>query len=361
MTAYYNEIDPFAAQWLRNLIAAGHIAPGEVDERDIRTVSADDLVGFDQCHWFAGIAGWSLALRLAGVPDDAKVWTGSCPCQPFSSAGKRVGFADERHLWPVWFRLIAAQRPPLVLGEQSDKALAWLDLVFDDLEGAGYSCRAADLSAAGAGAPHIRQRLYFVGYSAGSRCEGTEDARADRSDARDGGRRLQPERTGAAIELVNANGARLEGWSERRDGGDERASRETGLDSELADARIERREASGVLLLAGGSLKAGAQAAGCGEAGDMDDSDRISAGRDGGAIPRAEAEAGRSLRSLAHRPWDDCEAIPCRDGFSRLTKPGLHPLAARLPGDVGILRAAGNAIVPQVAAAFIAAAMECRP
>ena len=62
MTAYYNEIDPFAAQWLRNLINAGHIAPGIVDERSIEDVYPSDLRGFTQCHFFAGIGVWSHAL-----------------------------------------------------------------------------------------------------------------------------------------------------------------------------------------------------------------------------------------------------------------------------------------------------------
>lgn len=68
MTAYYNEIDPYAAQWLRNLIAAGHIAPGEVDTRSILDVSPDDLADFTQCHFFAGVGVWSFALRRGGGP-----------------------------------------------------------------------------------------------------------------------------------------------------------------------------------------------------------------------------------------------------------------------------------------------------
>jgi DNA (cytosine-5)-methyltransferase 1 len=162
--AYYNEFDPEAAQWLRDLIKAGLIAPGDVDERDIRDVCATDLVGYRQCHFFAGIGGWSLALRLAGWPDDRPVWTGSCPCQPFSAAGKGEGFADERHLWPAFFHLIEECRPVTLFGEQvaSKDGLTWLDLVHADLEGTGYTVGATDLCAAGIGAPHIRQRIWFV-------------------------------------------------------------------------------------------------------------------------------------------------------------------------------------------------------
>lgn len=164
MAAYYNEFDPYAAQWLRNLIKAGHIPAGDVDDRSITDVASDDLAGYSQCHFFAGIGIWAHALRLAGWDDGRAVWTGSCPCQPFSGAGKRAGFADDRHLWPSWLRLIQERRPGVVLGEQvaSPDALSWLDTVFDGLEGEGYACGAADLPACGVGAPNIRQRLFWV-------------------------------------------------------------------------------------------------------------------------------------------------------------------------------------------------------
>lgn len=196
MTAYYNEIDPFAAQWLRELINAGAIAPGDVDERSIADVDPDDLAGFCQCHFFAGIGVWSYALRLAGWPDDRPVWTGSCPCQPFSSAGKIAGFADERHLWPEFFRLIRECRPATIFGEQvaSKAGLAWLDLVQADLECAGYACGALDTCAAGVGAPHIwpagraesanGSQLCRMGHAGGAGLEGHArygDAKAGRA------------------------------------------------------------------------------------------------------------------------------------------------------------------------------------
>lgn len=170
MKAYYNENDSFPAQWLRNLIDAGHLPAGDVDERSIADLEPQDCMPIS--HFFAGIGGWPLALRLAGWPDDRPVWTGSCPCQPFSVAGKRGGTDDSRHLWPEWFRLIRECRPPVIFGEQvaSRGALAWLDIVQSQLESCGYAVGAISIPACGFGAPHIRQRLYFVADRYGSRC-----------------------------------------------------------------------------------------------------------------------------------------------------------------------------------------------
>ncbi|WP_075686464.1 DNA cytosine methyltransferase, partial [Serratia marcescens] len=172
--AYYNEIDPYAAQWLRNLIAAGHIAPGDVDERSIEDVKPDDLRNYTQCHFFAGIGVWSYALRNAGWPDDKPVWTGSCPCQPFSAAGKGSGFDDERHLWPHFHWLISERRPQHVFGEQvaSGNANAWFDLVQADLEAMDYAFGLVPFPSAGVGAPHIRDRAYWVAHANNTGLEG---------------------------------------------------------------------------------------------------------------------------------------------------------------------------------------------
>lgn len=165
-SVYYNENDPFAAQWLRNLMQAGHIPQGEVDERSIVDVRGDDLRGFTQCHFFAGIGGWAYALDLAGW-GDRPVWTGSCPCQPFSAAGERRKQSDERHLWPYWRGLIKQSKAPVIFGEQVDDAIAagWLDEVGSALEEEAYSFASAVLPIYSIGEKANRFRIYFVAHS----------------------------------------------------------------------------------------------------------------------------------------------------------------------------------------------------
>ena len=167
MSVYYNENDPACAAWLRELIKAGELPRGDVDERSIEDVAPNEIDEYEQCHFFAGIGGWPLALQWAGW--SGPVWTGSCPCQPFSAAGARRGTDDPRHLWPVWRWLIDQCRPPTVFGEQvaSKAGREWLAGVFTDLEAMAYAAAGADLCAAGVGAPHIRQRLWWVGHSSG--------------------------------------------------------------------------------------------------------------------------------------------------------------------------------------------------
>lgn len=353
--AYYNENDPYAAQWLKNLIARGLIAPGDVDDRSITEVHPDDLRGYQQCHFFAGIAGWSLALRLAGWPDNRPVWSGSAPCQPFSAAGQQRGFADERHLWPAFFRLISECRPATVIGEQvaSGGGLAWLDHVFADLEDADYAVAAADLCAAGIGAPHIRQRLYWVAHAHGG------DASPEGLQ-RGGKHRQQPQDRGAGdLWLADADDAqrrtihrphRPDGC-DRTNQGREETQRQPGTCREV--------HSMGEPVCSGLAQRLGL--------------DGIP-GQPCGTDPRETLE-----RTGGHLDaWNDIEWIECGDGKARPTQPGIFPLVARLSTgmvrgrhngvpDVPIdanrsaearmmrLRGYGNAIVPQLAALFIQA------
>jgi DNA (cytosine-5)-methyltransferase 1 len=161
---YYNEIDKNACAILRELIRSNVISEGEVDDRSIADVESGDLSGYKQCHFFAGVGLWSVAARMAGWMDDRELWTGSCPCQPFSTAGTKVGVNDARHLWSHFLRVIRARRPFVVVGEQvaGEAGYGWFDRVRFDLEGEDYASRCVDIPACAIDAPHQRSRLYWV-------------------------------------------------------------------------------------------------------------------------------------------------------------------------------------------------------
>lgn len=325
-TAYYNEIDPFAAAWLQNLIDAGCVSPGVVDTRSIEEVTANDLKGFTQCHFFAGIGVWSYALRCAGWPDSRPVWTGSCPCQPFSQSGKRLGFSDPRHLWPTWFYLVSQCRPDVIFGEQvaSKDGLTWFDAVQFDLEKAEYAVAVVDLCAAGFGAPQMRQRLFWVA-DANSQCLETpvECGQGGRIELADGGDLIRVDY--AECERRNAGRNRDHtGYVRQQSDAISEAGRLAYTGSDGRKRRLPGREDSQREVVNG--------SAGCGDT-------------DNNACP-------------VNGYWRDADWLFCRDGKWRPVKPGLKPLVNGTPGRVGQLRAYGNAIIAPVAEAFIRAYME---
>ena len=327
MTAYYNEIEPFAAQWLRNLIDAGHIAQGVVDTRSIEEVTANDLKGFTQCHFFAGIGVWSYALRRAGWPDDRPVWTGSCPCQPFSACGKRQGFDDPRHHWPSWAHLIKECHPDVIFGEQvaSKDGLAWLDVVQADLENADYAFAGFDLCAAGFGAPHIRQRLFWVADSDSEFMETPiECGQGGRIELADSGSLIGVDY--AKCERRNAGWHRdYSGYVRQQSGAISETGRLADTNSDGREGRLSGREGSQREVING---SAGCNGAACGT-------------------------------NAVNGFWGSADWLFCRDGKWRPVKPGISPLVDGVAGRVGQLRAYGNAIVAPVAEAFIAAYLDC--
>lgn len=339
---YYNEFDPYAAQWLRNLIDAGQIPAGYVDTRSIVDVQPSDLIGYTQCHFFAGIGGWSLAARLAGWPDNRELWTGSAPCQPFSVAGQGKAQDDDRHLWPHFARIIGSRRPAVVMGEQVAAAVGkdWLDGVFDDMEGIGYACGAVVVPACAVDAPHRRDRLWFVAH------------------AEHGGRESRP---GTAVPsgestLANAhcvvsgqgcedNGRGVQGSEPQSWAG---LSRGCGSGGDVAHAHGNGRK----------SGDDSAQAAGHGRA--AQPSSGIAGWGRSGWITGHDGKARRvpqsGVRLLAHGLFGRMAIV--RPGFEGRAE---NPEAVHWYNRKGALKAFGNAIVPQVAAEVIGAYMDCYP
>jgi DNA (cytosine-5)-methyltransferase 1 len=347
---YYNENDRFAADWLQNLIAEGLIPDGKVDRRSIKEVGAADVREFAQCHFFAGIGGWSLALQLAGWSPDRPVWTGSCPCQPFSQAGKQKAQADERHLWPEMFRLIRECQPYTVFGEQVASAIGhgWLDGISDNLEEQNYAVGSAVLVALSVGAPHKRSRLFWVANSASKR--GAQHV--DDSGKREAGREDHTADCCGPSGVADSSG-------ERKDG--------------LGDIEVEKSAGVGRNQSATGS-----------------DVDAVGDASVSGLERRITSE-----RQDQRSSWSPSVVVACLDEKSRRVGCSVQPLAHGIPARktdlrmgclvaklaelgfdsraaskilresrsnrIGRLRGYGNAIVPQVAAEFVIAFMECKP
>lgn len=345
---YYNEWDSKAAAWLRELIRCGHLPDGEVDERSIADVDPGDLAGFRACHFFAGIGGWPYALRLAGWPDDRPVWTGSCPCPPFSAAGKghecpscgskralshpfiTAGWVcldcehewrgDTRHLAPELIRLIGQCRPPVVFGEQVASAAGrvWLASLRAVLERVGYATGAADLCSAGFRGAHIRQRLYFGAV----RLADAEGDRGERESERFRSKAFEPEPRWAwqSSRLVGCERPQNCGGLAHADGG-----------HTCEAGSVQRGREHGCQPQDGGAL------------------------RSGGGGPRADVGRSASGPRAPLYGWHDADWLRCRDGKWRPVEPGAFPLADEIPARVVRLRGYGNAIDPEVAAAFIEA------
>lgn len=393
---YYNEFDHSAAEWLRELIADGSIPPGDVDERSITDVTATDLLGYTQCHFFAGIGGWSLALRLAGWPDNRPVWTGSCPCQCFSTAGKQRGFADERDLWPVFADLIRQCRPECVFGEQVENAIrhGWLDRVYADMEREGYAVGAHVLGAHSVGAPHRRYRLYWGAVSVADNASEQYERSGEPGENRSSKLANGYGNGGMADGANDGRNERMQGAEGSVGQGECRGLRESAGKSD--DGGVDDTEGIGRRICDAANVGAAdrevnaladASGRGCGVANGNGERQQercisISMAPD----EQRESEAiGAELRSLSGLPpWSNSRFIYCRDGKVRripaeslllrmadglsgdvdgigvagISEVGGFPLTTKKEGRAMLLKGYGNAIVPEVASEFIGAFME---
>ena len=326
------------------------------------------MSGYIQVHLFCGIGGWPLALKMVGWPEDMPVWTGSCPCQPFSQAGDRRGEEDERHLWPIMRELLTLWYPPVCFGEQVASSLGreWLARVRADLEAMDYAVGAADLCAAGASAPHIRQRLFWVAdaESGRRREQRGEDHARDGGHAHGGskargvehpdsigrrGTRVQNRRQGETSG-AGQTGLAIGGLGNSQSIGRSPAEGHQHKDQE--GPTDQRPEGLGELPLRSDGSSGTGSIGGLGNA-DDEGSQRRSIGRDSGSQQPA-------WKTSLGCPWDHFDVVECKDDKLRRIECGTFPLVDGFPGRVGLLRGYGNAINPYVAAQFIQAYAEAK-
>lgn len=335
MTAYYNEIEPYPCAVLRERIADGSLPDGRVDERDIRNVKPDDLNGFTHCHWFAGIGGFALAQRLAEWPDDLELWTGGFPCQDISTAGKGAGIAKgaRSSLWWEWYRLIASRRPRVVIAENVPALRTrGYDSVADALEGISYTVRTVVVGAEHVRAPQKRHRVWIVAdRDGGHGLDASDEVRAGRNSVDHGGVAELADGTSHGCERTKENAPRARGW----------------------------RAAESIVC--GESDPYGVDhAIGAGLAGHGTDS--AACGRDGACGPVAAASVRWPARpGEPQHDWEAPRLLELRVGSAT---DGLSAELVRAERDnyrriawanKRALKCAGNAIVPQVAAAIMRA------
>jgi DNA (cytosine-5)-methyltransferase 1 len=334
----------------------------------IRDSSVDDAPIWDDARTFDGSA-WRGAVDIV---------IGGPPCQPISVAGRRRGHADDRWLWPATLDIVEQCRPPLVFFENPTGIIRLgLDGIIQDLSAMGYHVAARIVTAAEVGAPHLRERIFILGYrdggvgqadATGTRRAWGQDAGTSSGDASADGRRgEQPQRDGGDVALPNG-GEREEG--QRRAPGQaqggrprHRPARPGGV---LADAGSV---GSGVQLTRRGA-QGGAAAGWAGAGMGMADTDRES-GRGQSDAPERETErratTDRSGATVlppfppARNDWDGWGAVlarwpelaPALPAEPRVRKLA-HGLGSKLDQSeltrAQQLRILGNGVVPIQAA-----------
>jgi DNA (cytosine-5)-methyltransferase 1 len=274
-------------------------------------------------------------INWSEVPN-VDIITGGYPCQPFSTAGKRKGKEDPRHLWPYVLDAIRTIRPRYALMEnvRGHLTLGFGD-VLADLAGCGYSAEWQIISAASVGAPHRRDRLFFVAYPDGERSHRTEvnSTEGRQSALVDVAGRSQ------AVAYSDDSGNRTPERNMEQERSTRFVFRDDSLDgisgrgSSMADAsgrRLEEREPE--------SETTEDARLGSDEVGTM-------ANTDGERFSQKRPE--QSPTGLTRKGSHDRELM--EPGAWWKTEPGMGRVAHGVPARVDKLRGLGNAVVPQVA------------
>ena len=290
------------------------------------------------------------------------VITGGFPCQPFSVAGKQAGTDDDRHLWPVMFRIIQEFTPRWVIGENVKGLVNLQDgMVFEtvctDLEGEGYEVRAFNIPAAGVGAPHRRERIWIVAHA--KRYDKTNEI--GRSDETSRGIQEEHRQDDSSAGLTSRTSSIRQTNNGHEDMEDSRRTLQQGTElrekneDEVGEGYANQHQRSGSAS----------------ESNVADTYARLSNGsfeevQSRGQTFDTSSEGSTDVANTESSDWHDNEAVT-RDGGSSTqevfgngssvsgesswwhTEPDVGRVAHGIPGRVYRLKGLGNSIVPKIA------------
>ena len=285
---------------------------------------------------------------------------GGYPCQPFSTAGKRRGKEDDRHLWPEFSRLVAELRPSWVIGENVAGHISMgLDDVLSDLEGQGYTCRTFVIPACAVGAHHRRDRCWTIAHSGDFLQSRELDPRANRGAAsgnqsgneRQGeashGERIWPKPSASASMVAHPESERR---GEEGSAGPRRPQRSAGASStpkNVADTKLQQRQNAGTCGSDQGADQH-AKSVRCESDGKVAGCSGADAYADCGNAQRFQSGGNDAENRQVSPPG----SVGLRDGAGRYCQWAPEPIVGRVahgvPNRVDRLKALGNAVVPQI-------------
>ena len=271
--------------------------------------------------------------------------TGGFPCQPFSVAGKQAGTDDDRHLWPVMFRIIQEFTPRWICGENVKGLTNIQDgVVFEtvctNLEGEGYEVRAFNIPAAGVGAPHRRERIWIVANSRRTLRQGTELRETNEDEVREGyANQHQRSSSTSEFDVANAKGERT------RENDEGLRSRTSGVSGRQGTSGTEEDVANTYARLSNGTyeeVQSRGQTINTSSEGSTDVANTESSDRNDNEAVTRDGE------SSTQEVFGNGSSISGESTWWHV-EPDVGRVAHGIPGRVYRLKGLGNSIVPKIA------------